>query len=335
MKKLGKILLLLLLARFVLLAVVISVTIGWRPFIGPRARAASPQTFERTPQRLARGRYLTQGLAGCESCHSPKDWKTHGAPNLPGMELAGQVIPFPELPGRIVASNLTPDSETGSGQWSDGELARAVREGIGHDGRTLFPMMPYDAYHSMSDEDVASIVVFLRSLPPVRNPLPPTQVSFPVNYLIRGVPKPETQPVHGPEDSDVLKRGAYLVNLGCGCHTPVNRGMPLPGMQWAGGEVLKGPWGETTSANITADASGIGYYDEATFITALRTGYVGARALSPIMPYGEFKNLNDDDLKAMFAVLRAAKPVKHRVDNTLPPTYCKLCKQKHGAGEQN
>jgi len=90
-----------------------------------------------------------------------------------------------------------------------------------------------------------------------------------------------------------------------------------------------------TSANITPDASGIGYYDEATFIKAMRTGYVGARKLSSIMPFGEFQNLNDDDLKAMFAVLRTVAPVKHRVDNTLPPTYCKLCKQKHGAGDQN
>jgi len=89
------------------------------------------------------------------------------------------------------------------------------------------------------------------------------------------------------------------------------------------------------SANITSDPSGIGYYSEATFITALRTGYVGARPLNSIMPWGSFKNLTDDDLKAVFAYLRSVPPVKHRVDNSLPATYCKLCKQKHGAGDQN
>ena len=115
MKTLGKI----LLALCLLLAAAITFTIGWRPFIGPRARATTSRQFERTPERLARGRYLVIGLAGCESCHTPKDWKTHGAPNLPGMELAGQILPLPDLPGTIVASNLTPDPETGAAKWSD------------------------------------------------------------------------------------------------------------------------------------------------------------------------------------------------------------------------
>ena len=89
------------------------------------------------------------------------------------------------------------------------------------------------------------------------------------------------------------------------------------------------------SANLTPDASGISYYDEETFITALRTGYVGARKLNSIMPFGEYKTLSDDDLKAMYAYLKTLKPVKHRVDNTQVATYCRLCKQKHGAGEEN
>jgi hypothetical protein len=66
-----------------------------------------------------------------------------------------------------------------------------------------------------------------------------------------------------------------------------------------------------------------------------RTGYVKARKLSSIMPFGEFTNLTDDDLKAIFAYLRTLPPVKHRVDNSLPLTYCKLCRKKHGAGDQN
>ncbi len=332
MKTLGKILLVIC----VLLAAAITFTIGWRPFIGPRVRATSNRQFERTPERLARGRYLVSGLAGCEICHSPKDWKTHGAPNLPGMELAGQVLPIPGLPGTIVAANLTPDPETGAATWSDDEIARAIREGIGHDGRTIFPIMPYQAYRQFSDEDVASIVVYLRSLAPVRNPLPPTQVIFPVKYLIRNVPQPLTSPVSGPgPQASPVERGKYLVSVGCGCHVPADQKGPLPGLAYGGGEHLEGPWGNVTSANITPDASGISYYDEATFIQVMRTGYVKARKLSSIMPFGEFANLTDDDLKAIFAYLRTLPPVKHRVDNSLPPTYCKLCRQKHGAGDQN
>jgi len=98
---------------------------------------------------------------------------------------------------------------------------------------------------------------------------------------------------------------------------------------------MRGPWGDVSTANITPDASGISYYDEALFIEVMRTGYVKARELNSIMPFGAFKNLTDEDLKAMFAYLRTVKPVQHRVDNAQPPTYCKLCRQKHGGGDQN
>jgi mono/diheme cytochrome c family protein len=189
--------------------------------------------------------------------------------------------------------------------------------------------MPYEAYKNLSDEDLAAAVVYLRSVPPVHNPLPPTQVKFPVNHLVRGAPEPITERVPSPNFADRIATGKYYVTLGCGCHR-ANDTMP-----YAGGEYLKGAWGETTSANITPDPSGIGYYDEATFVKVLRTGYVGARKLSSIMPFGEYQNLNDDDLKAIFAYLRTLKPVKHRVDNSLPPTYCQLCRRKHGAGDQN
>ena len=244
------------------------------------------------------------------------------------MDFAGQPIDLPGFPGQIVVPNITPDKETGAGNWTDDQIARAIREGIKHDDTTIFPLMPYMLYKDLSDEDLASVVVYLRSVAPVRNPLPASKVNFPVNYLVRGVPQPVTHPVHGPDPADAVSRGKYLA-MGCGCHQAKEN---LP---FAGGEALRGPWGDVTSANITPDASGIGYYSESTFITAMRTGYVGARALNQIMPYGEFKGITDDDLKAMFAYLKTLPPVKHRVDNSLPPTFCKPCKEKHGAGDQN
>jgi hypothetical protein len=155
------------------------------------------------------------------------------------------------------------------------------------------------------------------------------RVNFPVSYLVRGAPEPVTETIYAPVPTDRLATGKYLVSMGCGCHRTVES------IDFGGGDTLKGPWGEATSANITADPSGIGYYDEATFVKVIRTGYVGARKLNSIMPFGQFQNLSDDDLKAIFAYLRAVKPVKHHVDNTLLPTYCKICKSKHGAGDQN
>lgn len=328
MKKLGKVLLVAFVVLCVLLGTAISFTIGWRPFLGPKTRPVTSRQFERTPERVARGRYLVQALLGCETCHTPSDWTQHGAPKIAGMELAGQPFLLPGFPGALVAPNLTPDAETGSARWSDDQIARAIREGIKHDGTTLFPMMPYGNYRNLSDEDLASVVVYLRSVPPVRNPLPASRVNFPVNYLVRSAPEPITVPVPAAA-SDPFARGKYLVTVGCGCHNSVEK------IPYAGGEPLIGPWGSVTSANITPDPSGINYYSEASFITALRTGYVGARKLNSIMPFGEFKNLSDDDLKAMFTYLRTVQPVKHRVDNTLTATYCKICKHKHGGGEQN
>ena len=337
MARLGKWLLVVVIVLAVVLAIAINFTIGWRPFIGPTARPLTSRTFERTPQRLERGRYIATALSGCIYCHSEHQWKSPGHPIVAGMEGAGEVLPYADLPGQIVAPNLTPDPATGAGNWSDDQFARAIREGVGHDGRALFPIMPYGHYRTMSDEDLASVVVYLRSLPAVRHQLPQTAIISPVKYLIRGVPQPVTSPVPDENASDPVKRGAHLVNLaGCiDCHTPAIKGTPLAGLDFAGGQPFPGPWPMVASANITPDPSGISYYDEALFLEVIRTGAVRARKLSDVMPTSVYRNLTDDDLKAIFAYLRTVKPVKHRVDNSEPPTECRVCKQKHGAGASN
>lgn len=338
MKQPGKILLVSGFVAAVVLSAAITLTIGWRPLLGPKTRPLTSRTFEATPQRLQRGRYLFTAVAGCAGCHSEHDPNRDGAPIISGTEGAGEVMPVPELPGRVVASNLTPDPQTGSGNWNDDQLARAIREGIGHDGRALFPMMPYEHFKHMADEDLAAVIVYIRSLPPIRHELPQTKIIFPVKYLIRSTPEPVTAAVSAPDPADRLQWGAYLVRLAnCDfCHTPRRRGQPtVAGMEFSGGWPME-IWGlKAATANITPDASGIGYYDEALFVQVLRTGHVGARHLSSIMPYSEFKNVTDDDLRAMFAYLRTVKPVKHRVDNSEPPTYCKRCRLRHGGGEQN
>ena len=320
------------------MAAVVTSTIGWRPFLGPRQRSLVSRTFVRTPERLARGEYLVEAVSSCMDCHSPHDWTQHDAPILTGMKGAGQDFSFlKNLPGHIVAPNLTPDLETGSGKWSDDALARAIREGIGHDGRTLFPLMPYQHFRQLSDEDLASIVVYIRSLTPVRNPLPRTQVVFPVKYLISNVPQPLMSRISAPDLSTPVKRGAYLVNAAAcsDCHTPQKQGQPIQGMDFAGGFILEGPWGKVASANLSHDPSGIPYYDEATFVDTIRTGYMGARKLSQIMPWHVFRNMTDEDLKSIFAYLTTLPPVTHHVDNTETAMYCPLDKTVHGAGQMN
>jgi mono/diheme cytochrome c family protein len=216
----------------------------------------------------------------------------------------------------LAAPNITPDIQTGAGSWTDDQLARAIREGIGHDGRTLFPMMPYQNYKYLSDEDLASIVVYIRSLPSIHNELPKGHIPFPLSRLINSAPEPITD--KSPVDaSDPVARGRYLTKIGnCEyCHTPSDKmDRPLPGMAFAGGKYIdKFP---TPSANITPDPSGISYYDEAMFVRALRTGRVGARLLNPPMPWWVFRNMSDEDLKAIFAYLRTVKPVRHHIDQS-------------------
>jgi hypothetical protein len=94
-----------------LLAVAITATVGWRPFFGPRRRPLTSRTFERTPERMARGRYLVNGVTGCLGCHSEVDLKSPGALPLSGTEGAGRVWKDEGMPW-LVASNITPDPET-------------------------------------------------------------------------------------------------------------------------------------------------------------------------------------------------------------------------------
>jgi cytochrome c553 len=140
-----------------------------------------------------------------------------------------------------------------------------------------------------------------------------------------------------PDASDPAKLGEYLTRIGmcANCHDGEDKeGHTLP---YAGGRMIPGPNEESkvAASNLTSDPSGISYYDETLFIRTIRTGHVGARELDAAMPWRYFGNLQDDDLKHIFAFLRTLKPIKHRVDNTEPPTYCKVCGQRHGGGETN
>jgi mono/diheme cytochrome c family protein len=275
-------------------------------------------------------------VLGCLGCHSEIDFRKPGSPPVEGRLGAGTHWADANA-SWLVAPNITPDKETGAGNWSDDTLARAIREGIGHDGRALFPVMPYQNYASLSDEDLASVIVYIRTIPPVRNQLPVADIPFPVKYLIRGIPEPITSAVPGPDLSTPEKRGGYLTKMGscADCHTPQEKGQRMAGLDFAGGFVFSLPTGVVASANITPDASGISYYDESLFVHAMRDGKVGARQMNAAMPWIIYGKMNDEDLKAVFAYLKTLKPVKHRVDNAAPATYCKRCGQKHGLGDSN
>ena len=313
----------------------VQAVVGWRAVLfGPRARALTSRTFEATPARLERGRYLAEARHGCVFCHSERDWSAPGAPPRADRLGAGVVWTAEGMPW-LTAPNLTPDPETGIGRASDDALARAIREGVGLDGRALFALMPYGEFRRIPDEDVAAIVVYLRSLPPVRNPLPKTALPFPLSVIMRGVPEPLEGPVPAPDLSTPEKRGEYVLRTSAchHCHTPMKRGQLDETLDMAGGNEFQSPAGRAFATNLTPDPTGIAHYDAATFVQVMRTGKLGT--LHPMMPWAMYSRMNDEDLGALYAYMTTLKPVKHVVTNGVEPTDCVVCGLKHGGGDRN
>ena len=312
---------------FVFLAIVILMA-GGLAFLFLRRPAMVPASsirVETTEARLARGKYLYHNLAACVDCHSGRDFTRFGGPEIPGTVGQGFVFP-PELglPGNVVAPNITPDKETGIGNWTDGEKIRAIREGISRDGRVLFPMMPYAGFRSMSDEDVYSLVAYLNSLPAIRNALPLTKINFPVSQLIKSVPQPAGN-VPPVDRSNKLKYGEYLVTIGgcAGCHTQTEKGEPIKGKTLAGGEVFRLPFGTVYSANITPDMdTGIGKWSEQNFLDKFYQyrRYVenGSPMVGPegvtVMPWLSFCQLPQEELGAIYAFLKTQPSVYNAVE---------------------
>jgi mono/diheme cytochrome c family protein len=125
------------------------------------ARAADPQ--------VERGKYLAS-IGGCMDCHTPGYF--FGKPDM-ARHLGGSEVGF-EIAGLGVfhGSNLTPDKETGLGNWSNEQILKAMQEGVRPDGRMLAPVMPWRALANLTKEDALAIVAYLKALPPVRNKVP-------------------------------------------------------------------------------------------------------------------------------------------------------------------
>jgi hypothetical protein len=313
---------------FVGLVVVLAAGLATLVLMKPKQRPASTEKVERTPERLERGRFLAETLVGCTVCHSAHRNDIYGWPVVPGTFGEGGFA-FDEklgMPGKVCAQNITQDVETGIGGWTDGEIMRAVREGVAKDGHALFPMMPYQNLHSMSDEDVRSVVVYLRSLKPVHKQTPAVHLDFPVNYLIKMTPQPVEGPIATPKPSDGLAYGKYLVEMaGCvDCHTIHEKGNPVAGMEFAGGWVLTMPWGRVIPLNITPDPeTGIGNMTREQFIGLFKSFEDMAPMAAPpgrntMMPWTALATLPESDLGAIYDYLRTVKPVKNKIVTAFP-----------------
>lgn len=271
---------------------------------------------ERTPERIARGEYLANRVMNCMECHTAADPETHAL--LPEYFGAGGKYFGPEmgLPGKIYSTNLTSDPKSGLGNWTDGEILRAMREGVSKDGRALFPLMPYMSYRSMSDEDAYSIVAYLRTLEPKENDIPERSLDFPLNILVNTMPKPLDGPVP-PPPSEKVAYGGYLFNqASCtDCHTPVDKGQPIMEKFAAGGREFKMGDHTLVTSNITPDPeTGIGEWSDDEIKMALMFGErPDGRKLSPLMPWPYYNGLKEEDADALIAFMRTLEPIHNPV----------------------
>ena len=124
---------------------------------------------------VKRGQYLVETLA-CALCHSPVDQQKR---LIPGLRLAGGLRLHIEPYGDFPTGNLTSDKETGLGNWTDAEIKRTITQGILKDGTRLLPFpMDWASYSTMKDDDISAIIAYLRTVPPVRNKVPPPRWTF-------------------------------------------------------------------------------------------------------------------------------------------------------------
>jgi mono/diheme cytochrome c family protein len=254
---------------------------------------------------LERGTYLVHSIVACGNCHTPK------GPGSEGKEMAGgfRIDGGPDF--TAYAANITPDPETGIGKWTDAQIITAIREGKRPDGTIIGPPMPIGMYRNMSDSDVHAIVVYLRQVKPINNPVPKSEYHMP---LPPSYGPPVTHVADVPR-TDKLKYGAYLAGpLGhcMECHTPMEKGIPdLAHRPGAGGNKFEGPFGVAVSRNLTPDMqNGIGKWTLADFKTAVTTGVrPNGEKLKPPMGFPFYKNISDDDFDAIWAYLHSLKPL--------------------------
>jgi mono/diheme cytochrome c family protein len=309
----------LVLLSVILLAALLGTAYFYLRF--PRTAAPLDVQAPRTAERLARGAYLSQHVAGCTDCHGERDWTKYSAPQMREHDGRGGMV-FNLDVGKVVAPNISPAKLS---TWTDGEVLRAMTEGVSKDGSALFPMMPYENFRLMAREDAEAIIAFIRTLPHSDNTPPPTALNFPLNFIVRTMPQPATLPATAPDPADKVTYGRYLTTIAScvDCHTMRGeRGQPKPGMAYAGGMEFKTRSGGTQrSANITPDVeTGIGGWSEATFIERFKSiAELPESALAlngrqnTEMPWRDYGGMTREDLGAIYTYLRTITPVRHAV----------------------
>jgi mono/diheme cytochrome c family protein len=241
-------------------------------------------TAPTSAEALARGQYIVNSTTGCFGCH--------------GDGAKGTVF-FDRSPfGTLAAPNLTSGQGGFGGTMADADWNRAIRHGIGHDGRLLV-IMPAEYFAHMSDADFGAVVAYIKSLPPVDNVLPARRLAIPAYVFVGlGMFSPAAALIDhsaahpaSVTPAETADYGSYIVELATcrGCHGPN----------------LTGGTGEPVGPNISPTGEE-GAWTNAQFINTIRTGINPAgHQLTDDMPWKTFKNMNDQDLGAVYTYLHS------------------------------
>jgi mono/diheme cytochrome c family protein len=226
---------------------------------------------------------------------------------VPGMAQGGRLVEQNEA-FTAIAPNITPGGRVAG--WSDAEFIRAIREGIRPDGTVIGPPMPITLYRGLSDDDVASMVMYLRTLPAVEND---------PGESVYNIPLP---PAYGPPVESVaqvaagvtVEYGEYMANAVAHCmecHTTFGpQGAMFDTHLGAGGFAFHGPWGTVVAPNITSGPEGVGKWTDEDLAALITTGVrPDGSAMLPPMPYGNFAAMTPEDLAAVILYLRSVPPL--------------------------
>lgn len=249
---------------------------------------------------IERGKYLANNVTVCVDCH--------------GANLAGGVVIDDPALGRIVAPNLTKGQQGIGGQRSDADLVRVIRYGVTKEGKSV-RVMPSDDYYHLSDKDLGALVAYVRSLPATDSTLPPIEMK-PLGRALTAFGQLDIyvadridQKKPRQKDAETLAaldKGKYLADIsGCtGCH----------GAGLSGGQIPGAPPDYPKSSNLTPSGN-LGKWSEAQFIATIRSGKTPeGKTLVDEMPWKNYRNMSDDELKAIYLYLKSvpAKPTGSR-----------------------
>lgn len=290
--------------------------IGYAAYNGiPSYEPKKPEfSYEYTPERIAEGERIVNTM--CKNCHL----------NRHSGKLTGEYLK--EIPsdfGVLFSKNITQHKTAGIGSWTDGELAYFLRAGINPKGE-FSGMMP--RLHMYSDEDLASVIAFLRSDHPMvraEDYMPPRSdfsllSKVLANYVVKPMAYP-TEPVIAPHPSDKVNYGRYLVvaKWDCfSCHSTdfktINNAEPekTPGFLGGGNTLIDSEGNEIFSANLTFDETGLAGWSEQDFNKAVKFGMTKKGALRyPMVP---FVHMTDEEISAMYTYLKRVPKLKNEVD---------------------